>query len=386
MATKGDHLMKKFLVVFIILSLLIGTTISVTATTVYSTWFHTSQGMEDAESVYPDTTSFVFSPNYASDHTVYAGTYNGVYKSTDSGSTWASTSSGLDNDHVNSLAISPNYASDHSLAAGTGGGVYLSNDYGANWTDISGALPDKTIEVVVFHPSYNYSTLPDLFVGTSTNGVYITTTNSWNWHALNTGLGDQRVRALVFTPDYASNPNGYLYAGVDWSGGTAGGVFKIKKGNTSWTTLNNGLPTTVPAHLVVDALAISPNFAADQTIFAGIGAGQGVYRSTDGGANWNFLEDTTSLYIQSLAISPYYPCDRTIFAGEDGGGVYVSRDTGASWNQMNTGFDSGKSILSLIIAPGKSNPALTLFAGTFGDGAWQYLYPHNCMYLPLIKR
>lgn len=100
--------MKKFLVVFIILSLLIGTTISAPATTVYSTWFHTSQGMQDAELSYPDTTAFVFSPNYAVDHTVYAGTYNGVFKSTDSGHNWTPTSLGLENNHVNSLAISPN--------------------------------------------------------------------------------------------------------------------------------------------------------------------------------------------------------------------------------------------------------------------------------------
>ena len=378
--------MKKYLVTFIILSLIAATATSATATAVYKTWFQTSTGMEDTNSHYPDTAAFVFSPNYASDHTVYAGTYNGVFKSTDSGYHWALSSTNLSNNHVNSLAISPNYASDHSLAAGTGHGVYLSTDYAATWNDISTTLPDLTVDVVVFHPNYNYSTFPDLFVGTSTAGVYRTTARPWNWQAMNGGMCEQRVLALAFTPDYASNANGYLFAGVDGSGGgNCGGVYKVKKGNTSWTTLNTGLPTST-ASRVVDALAISPSFASDQTVFVGISAGQGIYRSTTGGATWNFLADTENLYILSLAISPYYPCDGIILAGEDGAGVYLSRDKGASWNKMNTGFDTGKSVLALAVGPGKASPALNLFAGVFSDGAWQYIYPHACLYVPFLKK
>lgn len=378
--------MKKILVPLIILFLIAATATSATATAVYKTWVQTSTGMEDTNSHFPDTAAFIFSSNYASDHTVYAGTYNGVFKSTDSGYTWALSSTNLANNHVNSLAISPNYASDHSLAAGTGNGVYLSTDYGATWNDISGSLPDRTVNVVVFHPNYNYSTFPDLFVGTSSSGVYRNSARPWNWQAMNGGMCEQRVLALAFTPDYASNANGYLFAGVDGSGGgNCGGVYKVKKGNTSWTTLNTGLPTSTSSR-VVDALAFSPNFASDQTIFVGISAGQGIYRSTTGGATWNFLANTENFYIQALAISPFYSCDGILVAGEASDGVYLSKDKGTSWVAMNTGFDSGKSVMALAFAPGKSSPTLNLFAGVFSDGAWQYTAPHACFYLPLLKR
>jgi len=378
--------MKKLLVGFVVLSLLMGTTASAAATT-YNTWVHTAQGMEDAISGYPDTNTLVFSPNYAADHTVYAGTYVGVYKSTDSGLTWTASSTGMvTKNDINSLAISPNYVTDHSLAAGTANGVYLSTDYGANWTDISiDSLPDKTIEVVAFDPRYNYSSFPDIFIATSTSGVYQNTARPWNWSALNTNLGDQRVLALAFTPGYAADTNGYLYAGVDNSYNDKGGVFRMKKGDTSWTELNNGLPSSNASDFVVDALAISPNFAADQTIYAGIWAGQGIYKSANGGASWNFLTGTEHLYIQTLALSPYYLCDHTIYAGEDGG-AYVSKDRGATWSQMDNGFLVGKSIRSIIVAPGKPSPALVIFAGAGGDGVWQYTVAHDCVFMPYLKK
>jgi photosystem II stability/assembly factor-like uncharacterized protein len=370
----------------LILSILFATATSATAASAYKTWYQTSTGMEDTNLHYPDASGFVFSPDYISDHTIYAGTYNGIYKSTDSGFTWALSSTNLGNEHVNSLAISPNYASDHTLATATGDGVYLSTNYGASWTDISGSLPDRTDEVVVFHPNYSYPSFPDLFVGTSGSGVYRTTATSWNWQAMNSGMCEQRVLALAFTPDYAASSNGTLFAGVDGSGGgDCGGVYKVQKGSTTWTGLNTGLPTSVSSR-VVDALAISPAYTSDHTVFAGISAGQGIYRTTSGGTSWTFLEGTDTFYIQSLVISPYYPCDGTLFAGEASDGVYRSHDKGATWADINTGFDTDKSVLALAIAPAKAGPVLYIFSGIFSDAVWQYSDPHACLYVPFVKK
>ena len=378
--------MKKYLVTFLALSFLFAAVTSAAAITAYKTWNQTSTGMEDINSHYPDASGFVFSPNYPLDHTVYAATYNGVFKSTDSGYTWVSSSTNLSNNHVNSLAISPNYANDHSLAAATGGGVYLSTDYGASWSDISASLPDTDDAVVVFHPNYTYPSFPDLFVGTSGSGVYRTTATSWNWQAMNAGMCEQRVLALAFTPDYATSSSGFLFAGVDGSGGgDCGGVYKVQKGSTTWTALNTGLPTSISSR-VVDALAISPAYASDRAVFAGISAGQGIYRSTTGGSGWSFLSGTADFYIQALAISPYYPCDGILYAGEASDGVYRSHDRGATWAQINTGFDTGKSVMALAFGPGKAGPTLDLFAGVFSDAVWQYADPHACLYLPFLKK
>ena len=67
-----------------------------------------------------------------------------------------------------------------------------------------------------------------------------------------------------------------------------------------------------PAGGSVAALAMSPNYATDLTVFAGL-RGHGVYRSTDGGSTWQAL-GLLDQVIVDLAISPNFAVDRTLFA------------------------------------------------------------------------
>ncbi|HBY92508.1 MAG: hypothetical protein M5U01_29020 [Ardenticatenaceae bacterium] len=73
----------------------------------------------------------------ASDGTMFAGTLGqGVSRSTDGGATWVS--SGLSGEKVWQIAISPNYASDHTVFAAMEypGGVYRSTNGGAAWSQL----------------------------------------------------------------------------------------------------------------------------------------------------------------------------------------------------------------------------------------------------------
>jgi len=92
------------------------------------------------------------------------------------------------------------------------------------------------------------------------------------------------------------------------------GVFKPTNSGSSWTQVNTGL-----ANLYVEALAISPNYATDQTIFAGTStfSPDGVFNSTDGGSSWTQVNTGLTYYLrlQALAILPNYATDQTIFAG-----------------------------------------------------------------------
>src|SRR5512139_2694471 len=70
--------------------------------------------------------------------TLYGATGGGVFKSTDSGATWAAASTGLTNLNVSALAINPTNPA--TLYAGTGGGVFKSTDSGATWVAASTGL------------------------------------------------------------------------------------------------------------------------------------------------------------------------------------------------------------------------------------------------------
>jgi hypothetical protein len=86
------------------------------------------------------------------------------------------------------------------------------------------------------------------------------------------------------------------------------------------------LPTGSGNILVV---AFSPNYANDQTCFAGT-RDSGLFKSGDINApNWTVagsLPNCSNSRITSLVISPNYQNDHTVFAGLFAAGVYKSTD------------------------------------------------------------
>jgi hypothetical protein len=151
--------------------------------------------------------------------TLYAGTFfNGVFKSTNSGTNWSPASIGLTRHIVYALAIDP--ATPTTLYAGTEGGVFKSTNGSANWSAINTGLPGGTsVTSLAIDPA----TSTTLYAVTWGSGVFKSTDGGANWNALNTGLPHigvfpyTRVFALVFDP---ANPT-TLYAG------TSEGIFVI---------------------------------------------------------------------------------------------------------------------------------------------------------------
>jgi photosystem II stability/assembly factor-like uncharacterized protein len=93
-------------------------------------------------------------------------------------------------------------------------------------------------------------------------------------------------------------------------------------------------------HDPIDALALSPAYATDKTVFIVIA--DHLRKSTDGGYSWKELVnglDHKNL-LSSIAISPSFISDRSIFVSSDGDGIYQSKDAGKSWKKVNRGLDS----------------------------------------------
>src|SRR5437867_11422272 len=93
----------------------------------------------------------------------------------------------------------------------------------------------------------------------------------------------------------------------------------------------------VPAYsshggVMISALAIDP--LTPTTLYAWTNGG-GLFKSTDGGANWS-ATGLTNISGRALAIDPITPT--TLYAGADGG-VFKSTDGGARWS--GTGLRSG---------------------------------------------
>ncbi|HKC88192.1 MAG TPA: hypothetical protein VKG02_19555, partial [Blastocatellia bacterium] len=107
------------------------------------------------------------------------------------------------------------------------------------------------------------------------------------WTPLGPGNVGGRTRALLINPN---DPN------VMYAAGVAGGVWKSVNGGASWAPLSDMLP-----NIAVSSMAMDPK--NPNVIYAGTGEGlfnsdavrgAGIFKTTDGGANWARLDNTNT--------------------------------------------------------------------------------------------
>src|SRR5207248_8558692 len=107
------------------------------------------------------------------------------------------------------------------------------------------------------------------------------------------------------------------------------GVLTSIDGGIHLSVSSNGIKNTK-----ISALAIDPN-VVPRTIYAG-SRGGGIFKSTDGGANWVAinvgLSDTNIL---DIALSPSN--SQIVYAATDNA-IFKSLDGGASWGSLNAGI------------------------------------------------
>lgn len=137
------------------------------------------------------------------------------------------------------------------------------------------------------------------------------------------------------------------------------GVYKSTDGGANWNPVNTGL-----TNLDVTLLAIHPI----HSLILYVGTFQGtLFRSLDGGLSWIQTGTISSGPVTALAVDPQTPT--TIYAGTGGFGLFKSVDGGVSWNSLVTGLPStGISIILIDIDP--SLPS-TVYVGVESHGLYK---------------
>jgi photosystem II stability/assembly factor-like uncharacterized protein len=232
------------------------------------------------------------SPSYRSDRTVFAATRKGeVFRSQGDGEadTWTQVSKL--GERVRSLAVSPEYTKDRTLYAGTVAAVYTSSDAGVTWHRVGPrmATPPEGREeepgaLVAISPAYGED--GTLFAGTD-NGLHVTRDAGQSWKAVVAGplRESSRIEAVAVSPDYENDQTVIVST-------RERGLLRSTDGGMSFRQVGTELldanllvadfsnPTSAPVQF-------SPTFATDRTIFAY--AQTVVVRSTDGGDSWEIL-------------------------------------------------------------------------------------------------
>lgn len=286
-----------------------------------------------------------------------AGTYGGVFYSSDNGLHWSDRSDGLTNLRVQALANSGNllYAVAWNELNYTVDEVFRSTDLGLNWTKVSSnGLTNADIRCVCISGSY-------VFVGTTAGGVFRASTSGGNWTSV--GLSNETVFAMTVSGSYilastmnTQSSNGAVYRTANYGGkwsksgglsanvrirtfsqvgsvlyaGGIGGVFSSTNNGGKWVAKNNGLVNN-SNNGVPEVLALAGN---GTTVYAGTGYdGSGVFWSSNGGSSWT--QTALTSYIRSMAV-----IGTNVFAGAGGtaGSIYHSVNNGASWTTVNNGI------------------------------------------------
>lgn len=219
--------------------------------------------------------------------------------------------------------------------------------------------------------SPQFETDGTIFASTDGTGVFRSTDHGDTWQNVSRGLGHRSIRALAVSPAYG-NDSTVFAGGPD-------GVYKSVDGGVTWQHSIEGLDN--PRVL---ALAVSPNFAADSTVLAGVS--DGLYRSTDGGGSWQrATEGLTGATAAFIEFSPGFERDSTVFAGMLGqriisylwgallyetppGGIFRSTDGGVTWEIYE---DLKKvSVMSVSLSPSFEFDS-TAFVGTLHSGIYR---------------
>ncbi|MBV6478426.1 MAG: hypothetical protein HGGPFJEG_01181 [Ignavibacteria bacterium] len=269
-------------------------------------------------------------------------------------------------------------SSGNKLFAGTYSGVYLSTNIGSSWTAVNNGLPAERVYGLVFSGP---NLLAGIVLGGASGGVYRTTNNGTSWTPSNSGLTNLEVTTLaVFGNDvfagtvfpslnFRSTNNGlswtqigstgagvydFVKIGSDLFAGTYGsGVYRSSNNGSSWTAVNNGLSN----------LDVYSFIASGSNLFVGLeynGLGS-LYRSTDSGMNWISVNNE----ISETRIGALISHGSNIIAGTSfDSDIFLSTNQGSNWTSIGTGY-SQTSALTFYVYDNY------IFAGSYGDGAWR---------------
>lgn len=262
------------------------------------------RGGKDGEGIRPlfaQVFSLAVSPS--GPNTLFLGDVKGMFRSTDGGREWRSYA--FAGQEVRAILNDP---SDPNLfLAATGTSLHRSVDGGARWDILPSDLPAGGVLALAADPADSRK----MYAFVAGNGLYRSDDGGGRWAQVNPAAG-ANITSLAIKPGEPSVL--YLFHTIQ-------GFSTSKDGGRSLQRGGGGVPTTSVTGLLT--------FAAEpETVFAV--AGRTVYKSADGGARWEpvnqGLED-----VQAIAMSRD-SASGDLYVTDVQGEIHRSGDGGASWS------------------------------------------------------
>ncbi len=261
----------------------------------------------------------------------------GIWKTTDGGNSWATTTDELPSIGVSDIAVDPTDPDVLYVATGDGDaadtysiGILKSIDGGVTWNTTGFVL--NITDFYVFRRILVNPNNTNIVIATSNNGILRSTNAGANWTNVIAG----NFKDLEFKPGdpsvvYATENNSAIYKSTD--------------SGASFSDISTGISTTEINRI---ELAVTPDNAEVIYALCSDDSDNGfyaLYKSSNSGSSWTMVTSNASInlmgwsengddaggqgwYDLSLAVSP--TDENTVFTG--GVNIWKTTDAGANWN------------------------------------------------------
>lgn len=280
-----------------------------------------------------------------------------LYRSGDGGNNWFPNTNGM---HVDFHGLEFHPQNPDMVVAGNDGGVYISQDGGNIWDKVE-TIPNN----LIYNMEVDFQQPEQLYCGLQDQGTNRTLTG--NLDDYQRILGGDGFHVIVDPTD-----NNYIYCEYQF-----GVLFRSSDGGNDLDFIfnadGNDDRTNWNTPVVMDP-------SDPQTLYYGANR---LWQTKDRGDNWSAISPDLSdgLHpsgslsygtITTIAISPTNP--EVIYVGTDDGNVQVSFDEGDTWENISDGLPD-RFVTTVAVHPDDPNTAFATFSGF-----------RNVDYLPHVLR
>ena len=265
---------------------------------------------------------------------------SGVWKTTNNGTTWQPIFDAQGSYSIGCITIDPNNSNTIWVGSGEnnnqrsvayGDGIYVSHDGGSSWKNV-GLEESEHIGMIVVDPRDSkhvyVAAYGPLWSAGGDRGIYETRDGGENWKQIlevSEHTGFNEIHMDPSNPDvlFAAAHQRRRHVYTHLSGGPESGLYKSDDGGATWEQLEQGLPTGDVGRIGMD---ISP--ANPDVIYATI-EGHGTYRSSNNGVSWSKQsghETSGNYYVEFVAhptdVNTVYSMDTYAQFSTDGGKTF----------------------------------------------------------------
>lgn len=245
----------------------------------------------------------------------------------------------------------PNDSMTYYMGA-TGGGVWKTVNAGVTWTPVSDRYFKTgsvgSIAVSESDPNIVYVGMGEACLRSNIShgdGVYKSGDAGRTWKSI--GLRDSSQIGRVWVDPKDPNLVYVAAVGHPYGANAERGLFRSKDGGENWQKILFVNDKTGAVDLAVDPTNTRTMYAATWQVLRQpwdineFGPGSGIYKTTDGGDTWTQLKSglpKSEMGKIGLAVSAVDPKRVWATIGGDEGGVYRSDDAGATWQLIDGSF------------------------------------------------